>query len=133
VTYLAEQQCDFVLNAPSASHTGRVWERQIRTVRNILDSLLSLTSGRLDDVSLRTMFYEVMSIVNCHPLSVSEIDNPYSLEPLTPNHILTGKVTSPLPPPGDFMKEDLYIRKRWRRVQYLLEEFWSRWRKECLT
>jgi hypothetical protein len=68
VTYLAEQQCDFVLNAPSASHTGGVWERQIRTVGNILDSVLYLTSGRLDDASLRTMFYKVMSIVNCCPL-----------------------------------------------------------------
>ncbi|XP_055998018.1 uncharacterized protein LOC125647466 [Ostrea edulis] len=134
VTFLAEGQwCDFVLNAPSSSHTGGVWERQIRTVRNILDSVLSLAPGRLDDASLRTLFYEVMSIVNCRPLSVSEIDNPDSLEPLTPNHILTGKITSPLPPPGEFVKEDLYIRKLWGRVQYLLEQFWSRWKREYLA
>ncbi|XP_056017422.1 uncharacterized protein LOC130053841 [Ostrea edulis] len=142
VTFLAERQCDFVLNAPSSSHTGRVWKRQIRTVRNILDSVLSLAPGRLDDASLRTLFYEVMSIVNCRSLSVSEIDNPDSLEPLTPNHILTGKITSPShpppptttpPPPGEFVKEDLYLRKRWRRVQYLLEQFWSRWKREYLA
>lgn len=74
-----------------------------------------------------------MSIVNCRPLTVSEIDNPDSLDPLTPNHILTGKTSSPLPPPGEFQKEDMYIRKHWRRVQFLMEQFWSRWRREYLT
>ena len=31
------------------------------------------------------------------------------------------------------MKEDLYIRKRWRRLQFIAEQFWSRWRKEYLA
>lgn len=114
-SFLAEKQCEFVFNAPSASHTGGVWERQIRTVRSILNAIILLCPGRLDDSSLRTVFYEAMSIVNCRQLTISEIDNPDSLEPLTPNHILTGKTSSPLPPPGEFLKEDMYIRKRWRR------------------
>lgn len=42
-SFLAEKQCEFVFNAPSASHTGRVWERQIRTVRNILNAILLLS------------------------------------------------------------------------------------------
>lgn len=129
-SFLAEKQCEFVFNAPSASHTGGVWERQIRTVRNILNAILLLCPGRLDDSSLRTVFYEAMSIVNCRPLTISEIDNPDSLEPLTPNHILTGKTSSPLPPPGEFLKEDMYIHKR---VQFLMEQFWSRWRREYLA
>lgn len=37
-----------------------------------------------------------------------------------------------LPPPGNFVKEEVYARKRWRRVQFLAEQFWSRWRKEYL-
>lgn len=37
--YLSEKQCDFLFNVPDASHTGGVWERQIRTVRSILNSL----------------------------------------------------------------------------------------------
>ncbi|XP_078495489.1 uncharacterized protein LOC144750577 [Ciona intestinalis] len=31
---------------------------------------------------------------------------------------------------GVFQREDLYVRRRWRRVQYLANEFWVRWRKE---
>lgn len=133
MSFLAKKQCDFVMNAPCSSHTGGVWERQIKTVRNILNSVVLLCPGRLDDSSLRTLFYEVMSIVNCRPLSVSEIDDPNALEPLTPNHILTAKSDIPRPPPGEFIREDLFLRKRWRRVQYLLEQFWARWKREYIA
>ena len=47
-----------------------------------------------------------------------------------PNHILTMKSRVVMPPPGNFQKADLYLRKRWKRVQYLSNVFWSRWRKE---
>lgn len=52
---------------------------------------------------------------------------------MIPNHFLTMKSSVPLPPPGKFIKMDLYARKRWRRVQYLSEQFWGRWRKEYLA
>ncbi|CAI5660438.1 unnamed protein product [Oreochromis niloticus] len=132
-TYLAKNQCDFQMNVPEASHRGGVWERQIRTVRNVMSSVLAQATGRLDDTSLRTFFYEAMSILNHRPLTTDTINDPNSAEPLTPNHLLTMKESVPLPPPGRFVREDLYARKRWRRVQYLTELFWSRWRKEYLT
>ncbi|XP_029967500.1 uncharacterized protein LOC115402944 [Salarias fasciatus] len=132
-TYLAKNQCDFQMNVPEASHRGGVWERQIRTVRNVLSSVLAQAIGRLDDTSLRTFFYEAMSIVNSRPLTTNTISDPKSAEPLTPNHLLTMKESVPLPPPGNFVGEDLYSRKRWRKVQYLAEQFWHRWRKEYLT
>lgn len=131
--FLALNQCDFVMNAPCASHTGGVWERQIRTVRSVLQSTLLIASERIDDSSLRAFFYEAMSIVNSRPLTVDNLSDPNSLEPITPNHFLTMKSTIALPPPGKFTKEDLYARKRWRHVQYLAEQFWSRWRKEYLS
>ena len=37
-----------------------------------------------------------------------------------------------LPPPGVFQHADIYCRRRWRAVQHLANEFWSRWRKEFL-
>ena len=55
-----------------------------------------------------------------------------SPEPLTPNHLLTMKSTIVTPPPGSFSVDDTYLRKRWRHVQYLTNEFWNRWRKEYL-
>ncbi|XP_030602936.1 uncharacterized protein LOC115792515 [Archocentrus centrarchus] len=133
ITFLAEKQCDFKMHTPHSSHTGGVWERQIRTVRNILRSTASLSLGRMDDASLRTFFYEAMAIVNSRPLTVDNLSDPNSPEPLTPNHLLTMKSKVALPPPGKFIKEDIYARKRWRQVQYLSEQFWSRWKREYLS
>lgn len=98
------------MNAAHSSHVGGVWERQIRTVRSILSVTLSLSSGRLNDASLRTFFYEAMAIVNSRPLTVDNLHDPKSLEPLTPNHLLTMKSVTTLPPPGKFIKEDMYAR-----------------------
>ena len=46
--------------------------------------------------------------------------------------ILTMKSDVIMPPPGIFNRPDLYSRRRWRRVQHIAGEFWSRWRKEFL-
>lgn len=133
VTFLSEKQCDFNMNIPHSSHAGGVWERQIRTVKNVLRLTLAQSPGRLNDASLHTFFYEAMAIVNSRPLTVENLNDPENLEPTTPNHLLTTKPVVTLPPPGKFMKEDMYARRRWRHVQYLAEQFWSRWRKEYLS
>ncbi|XP_032418025.1 uncharacterized protein LOC116719582 [Xiphophorus hellerii] len=131
-SFLAENQCEFIFNAPSASHAGGVWERQIRTIRSVLAFTLSQSLGKLDDASLRTFFYEAMAIINSRPLTLKGINDPGSLEPLTPNHLLQMKSDSALPPAGKFVREDIYSSKRWRRVQFLVEQFWSRWKREYL-
>lgn len=124
--------CEFIMNVPFANHMGGVWERQIRTLRNVLTTVLDQSSKRLDSTSLRTLLYEVMAIVNSRPLTVEHLNDPLGPEPLTPNHILTMKSMIIEPPPGEFIKEDLYLRKQWRRVQYLANSFWSHWKKVYL-
>jgi len=54
------------------------------------------------------------------------INDPLSAPPLSLGILLTGKTRLVLPPPGEFKKEDLYYRKRWRRTQHLAQEFRSR-------
>lgn len=130
--FLADNHCDFVMNSPSSSHMGGVWERQIRTIRSILRTMLNQHSSRLDSSTLRTFLYETMAIVNCRPLSVQNLNDPAGPIPLTPNHLLTMKSKVVVPPPGDFVEADVYARKRWRKVQYLANEFWTRWKKEFL-
>ena len=94
--------------------------------------MLDTNGAQLDDESLRTFFCEAEAIVNSRPLTVDSINDPDSLNPLTPNHLLTMKSKVVFPPPGVFQSVDQYCRKCWRRVQYLANEFWSRWRKEFL-
>ena len=132
--FLQRHQCDFEFkfNVPTASHMAGVWERMIRSTRSVLNVLLEQHGSQLDDESLRTLLCEVMSILNSRPLTTDNLNDPSSLEPLTPNHILMMKSNVVLPPPGEFQRADLYSRKRWRRVQYLVNQFWLRWRKEYL-
>ena len=132
---LLQENCDwftFAMNVPSSSHMGGVWERQIRTVRSVLSPLLESNGLQLDDESLRTFMCEVEAIINTCPLTVDLLNDPGSLSPLTPNHLLTMKTRVVLSPPGVFTSADKFCRKRWRRVQHLANEFWSRWRKEYL-
>ena len=75
---------------------------------------------------------EAEAIINSRPLTVDSLNDPLSLNPLTPNHLLTMKTKVVLPPPGVFQSADKYCRKRWRRVQHLANEFWIRWKKEYL-
>lgn len=134
-TYLLEKGADWIKwkrNTPAASHMGGVWERQIRSARSILSSLLRTHGHSLNDESFRTLLVEVESILNSRPLTTDVLSDPHSLLPLTPNHLLTMKSKIILPPPGIFQKADLYCRKQWRRVQHITDEFWRRWRVEYL-
>lgn len=118
----------WIFNTPAASHHGGVWERQIRTVRKVLSSLLK--QQLLDDEGLQTLLCEVESIINDRPITTTSND-PNDLEALTPNHLLVMR-TQPNIPPGVFSKDDLYARRRWRQIQYMADLFWRRWTQEYL-
>ena len=73
-----------------------------------MTALMKQNGHSLDDESLRTLLCEVEAVLNSCPLS---------LLPLTPSTLLTGKSKLILPPPGKFQREDVYCKRRWRRVQ----------------
>ena len=124
-SFLLSQNCpiEFVFNPPSASHFGGVFERQIGSIRKVLSNLFEQGSA-LTEESLITLLYEVAAILNCRPLSHFNLSDS-TIEPLTPNHLLTQKSSVVVSPPGTFVKQDLYLHKRWRRVQYLANIFGS--------
>ena len=131
--FLVTQSCDWIRwekNPPEASHMGGVWERQIRTVRKVLMGLLNENSTTLNNESFCTLLTEAEVIVNSRPLT-SDLDDP-TMQALSPHQLLTMKTKLVLPPPGIFQKADIYCKRRWRHVQHLANEFWSRWRKEYL-
>ena len=78
------KNCDligFKMNFPAASHMGGAWERQIRSVRNVLSSLLLKHGEQLNDESLRTFLHESAAVVNSRPLSVDNVNDPLSVTP----------------------------------------------------
>ena len=126
--WMLQQEIDWKFQPPSASHFGGAFEREIRTVRKILNSMLNEQLLKLSDEYLNTLFCEIEAIMNCRPLTeVSQhIDD---LEALTPNHLLLLHSGATFPP-GLFTKQDSYFNRRWKQVQFLADLFWKRWRQE---
>jgi len=119
--------------------TGSVsrWTSQQQVTRevsvcSVLSSLLQNNRSQMDNESLRTLMCEAEVIVNSRPLTDNQLADPDSPSPLTPNHLLTMKSKFVFAPPGALQPTDVYCRKRWRQVQHLANEFWTRWRKELL-
>ena len=134
-SFLLEQGGDWIRwhkNPPLASHMGGVQEQQIRSARVILSSLLKAHDECLDDESLLTVMTEVEGILNSRPLTVEVLNDPTSLQPLSPVNILTMKSKVVSPPPGQFSKPDIFSRKCWQRIQHIINAFWSHWKKEYL-
>lgn len=63
--FVIEQGCQWEVNPPHASHFGGVWERQIYTIRRVLDGMfVELGKTQLTDELLVTLMAEVTGIVN---------------------------------------------------------------------
>ena len=127
-TWLQQNEIKWKFNPPTASNFGGIWEREIRTIRKVLNGIMNSQVLHLNDEGLYTLFCEVECILNSRPLTPVS-DDPDDLEALTPNHLLLFR-SQPTFPPGLFCKEDVYARRKWKQVQYLADQFWSRWKKE---
>ena len=67
--YVTEQGCSWEFNPPHASHFGGVWERQINTIRRVLDAMfVELGATQLTHELLVTLMAEVVAIVNARPI-----------------------------------------------------------------
>jgi hypothetical protein len=132
---LAVKDCEWVFNTPKSSHMGGVWERKIQAVRKILDATLFLAGSRLlTRDEMNTFLCEAACIVNKTPLTEVS-DDPNDPTPITPFKLMTLKdeddhATSI----NDFSENDLlaYGKNRYKRVQFLANQFWRRWREEYL-
>ena len=125
---MLQRGIQWFFNPPGASHFGGVWERLIRTVRKVLNSLMHEQS--LTEDSLRTLLCESEAVLNSRPLTCMS-DDPNDMEPLTPGHLLHQR-SGVILPPGLFDAADGVGRRRWKQVQYLADCFWTRWRREYL-
>ena len=130
---LEKMGCSVEFIPPRASHFGGVWERMIASSKRVIEGILLGHGHIIDDDGLLTILAETANVVNSRPLDVHNLNDPSSV-PLNVNQLLTMKsrrisipVVSSNPCPRSYMI------KRWKRVQFLSDLFWSRWRREILT
>ena len=131
---LVSKDCRWELNPPHASHFGGVWERKVGSVKRILDGALKQLGMRMlsrDEFS--TLLAEAASIVNNTPLwdISSNAEDPL---PLSSAMLLTLRDGANCNTVDAATETDLlaYGKARWRRVQYLSQQFWVRWRAHYL-
>ena len=126
---------EWELIPPHASHYGGVWERKIGSLKRILNPTLAQLKNRyltVDEFS--TLVAEATSIINNTPLSEVNHD-PNDPLPLTPALLLTNKSTASASSPLDNVStKDVmaYGKNRYKRVQFLADYFWKRWKVEYL-
>ena len=115
-------------NPPAAPHFGGIYEAMIKAAKRAIYAVLG--NGNIRDEELITVITGVESLLNSRPLTYQSSD-PKDVLPLTPNHFLHGQVGGILAPESvDYTSFNL--RNRWRRVQQLLDQVWSRWLKEYI-
>ena len=111
----------FKFNQPNQPWAGGSWERLIRSVKELLYHVTESPTLSVDDLS--TIFTEVETILNSRPIHAMSED-PTDHRILTPGHALANAPINPLPP-GDFSQDDPPIRRRWRLVQRITDDFWK--------
>ena len=115
--FVAEQGCGWIFNPPFWRRMGAAdWNCTTRTGRNFTGDWTRVAGAG------------ITGNVNSRPISAvpSDIHEP---QPLTPAMQLTMKTRPLARHPGNFVPQDLYARKWWKRAQYLADQFWIRWKR----
>ena len=82
--WMMQNHIKWIFHPPTASHFGGHFEREIRSVRKILNSTLQEQPVRLNDELFNTLLCEIESILNCRPLC-EQSQNLDDFEAITPN------------------------------------------------
>ena len=126
---------EWIFNPPYASNFGGVYERHILSVQRALEGTMAECFMRtLSYDEFSTLLQEACCIVNNTPLTEVS-DDAGDPEPICPADLLLLRKNANPPELEQFSKEDLcqYGKLRYRKVQYLADCFWSRWRAEYIT
>ncbi|XP_052405908.1 uncharacterized protein LOC127951863 [Carassius gibelio] len=125
---LAKQKIDFHFNPPAAPHFGGTWEREIKSVKAALYTVIGVQP--ISEEVLYTVLLEVEAILNSKPLGYTSSDV-VDLDAITPNVLLMGRPDGALPQVV-YPKSEGLSRRRWRHCQVIADHFWARFIRSYL-
>ena len=105
-----------------------LWESLVKSVKKTLKAIVKDRTFTED--CLHTFLCKVEAVLNSRPLTAIS-DDINDLEPLTPNHLLTG-ASSTNYSTGVFYSNIVELRKNWRAVQAAANMFWVSWTRKYL-
>ncbi|XP_058840106.1 uncharacterized protein LOC131695595 [Topomyia yanbarensis] len=115
-------------NPPATPHMGGVWERMVRTVKEVMSVLND--GRRLNDEILLTSLSEAEDMINSRPLTFAPQES--SVAALSPNMFLRG--VAPNEPQDVITPTNVgqALRDSYKRSQQLADNMWRRWIKEYI-
>ena len=114
-------------NPPRTPHTGGVWEVMVRAAKRAMKKLLG--NADVTDDELLTIATGAEQLINSRPLTYQS-SSANDIVPLTPNHFLIGQLGGEFAP--DCEHHSNHPLKWWKRVQEILQHFWTRWVREII-
>ncbi|XP_002741737.1 uncharacterized protein LOC100368009, partial [Saccoglossus kowalevskii] len=134
---MADKGIDWVFIPKRAPNYGGFYERLIGMTKNCLKKVIGHALVTKDELS--TITCEIEAILNDRPLTHTST-NIADAQPLTPAHLLHGRLLTPLPQPIvdidqisdlDFVPVSrTELTKRTEYLARLYQRFWQRWHKE---
>ncbi|XP_049284724.1 uncharacterized protein LOC125764469 [Anopheles funestus] len=108
---------------------GGLWEANIKVAKRLFKS--TARGAQLNLIELQTLLHQISAILNSRPLTAIHA-SPWTIEALTPAHFLIARASFSIP--ATIQDDDTDgVKTRWKRVQKLAQQFWSRWRAEYLS
>ncbi|XP_031336996.1 uncharacterized protein LOC116166263 [Photinus pyralis] len=126
---LANRGIQWKLIAPGAPHMGGLWEAGVRSVKSHLYKILR--DQLLTYEEFNTLLIQIECVLNSRPLCVLSSD-PADPLCLTPAHFLTMGPINHFPT-VDYTNHNINRLNRFQLLDRMIQDFWKRWRLECLT
>ncbi|XP_052740239.1 uncharacterized protein LOC128198497 [Bicyclus anynana] len=127
--FAADEQIKFSFIPAYAPHFGGLWEAGIKSAKYHIKRYMGNSNFTFEE--LCTLFSQVEAILNSRPLYPLS-SSPNDFLPLSPGHFLIGRPLTALPSPpiADLSSSSL---DRYKRLEKVRQQFWSRWQKEYIS
>lgn len=126
---MAQEGIDFKFTPPYSPHFNGMAEAAVRSTKHHLRRLLQSVHFTYEEMA--TCLAQIEAILNSRPLTVLSTD-PFDFSALTPSHFLIGRPLTSIPHP-QVLERDVSCAERYKRIEYIRQHFWARFRDEYIS